>query len=146
MKRVQVPVSEFTSEELELVDVNTSIIEVYKMMKDKGIRHLPVVDGDKAVGIISDRDVRFCSHMDGAAYLTAREIMTPDPIAVSMHSPLGRVAYEMSNRKLGSVLVFDDKGALYGIFTTTDALNALVEIFSETFPLDLDSKEESIFL
>jgi acetoin utilization protein AcuB len=146
MKRVQVPVSEFTSEDLELVDVNTSIIEVYKMMKDKGIRHLPVVDGDKAVGIISDRDVRFCSHMDGAAYLTAREIMTPDPIAVSMHSPLGRVAYEMSNRKLGSVLVFDDKGALYGIFTTTDALNALVEIFSETFPLDLDSKEESIFL
>lgn len=146
MKRVQVPVSEFTSEELELVDVNTSIIEVYKMMKDKGIRHLPVVDGDKAVGIISDRDVRFCSHMDGAAYLTAREIMTPDPIAVSMHSPLGRVAYEMSNRKLGSVLVFDDKGALYGIFTTTDALNALVEIFSETFPLELDSKEESIFL
>ncbi len=146
MKPVQVPVSEFTSEELELVDVNTSIVEVYKLMKERGIRHLPVVDGDKAVGIISDRDVRFCSHMDGAAYLTAKEIMTPDPIAVSMHSPLGRVAYEMSNRKLGSVLVFDDRGALYGIFTTTDALNALVEIFSDTFPLDLESKEESIFL
>lgn len=146
MKKVQVPVSEFTTEDLELVDANTSIIEVYKMMKERGVRHLPVVDGDKAVGIISDRDVRFCSHMDGAAYLTAREIMTPDPVAVSKNTSLGRVAYEMSNRKLGSVLVFDDNGALYGIFTTTDALNALVEIFSETFPLELENTEESIFL
>ncbi|MCO4793244.1 MAG: CBS domain-containing protein [Bacteriovoracaceae bacterium] len=146
MKRVQVPVSEFTTEDLMVVDIDSSIVEIYHMMKEKGIRHLPVVDGDKAVGIISDRDVRFCSHMDGAACLTAREIMSDDPFAVSKNTSLGRVAYEMSNRKVGSVLVFNDNGTLYGIFTTTDALNALVEIFNDAFPLELGELKESIWL
>lgn len=121
MERIQVPVSEFTTEELMVVDVKASIVEVYRQMKENGIRHLPVVEGKKAVGIISDRDVRFCSHLEGAVHFKAEDIMTRDPVAVSKNTPLGRVAYEMSSSKLGSVLVMDDDGSLYGIFTTTDA-------------------------
>lgn len=37
-------------------------------------------------------------------------------------------AYEMSLNKIGSMVVVDDHGEVFGIFTTTDALNALIEI------------------
>jgi acetoin utilization protein AcuB len=41
---------------------------------------------------------------------------------------LGEVALQLSSQKVGSALVLDESGEIYGIFTTTDALNALVEI------------------
>jgi acetoin utilization protein AcuB len=44
---------------------------------------------------------------------------------------MDEVAFEMSSRKIGSVLVTEDD-QLLGIFTVTDALNALIEISSET--------------
>jgi len=42
--------------------------------------------------------------------------------------PLDRVAFTMSDRKIGSVIVNEDDGEFLGIFTVTDALNALIEI------------------
>jgi CBS domain-containing protein len=38
-------------------DKETSVEEAQKLMMEKSIRHLPVVDNNKAVGILSDRDI-----------------------------------------------------------------------------------------
>lgn len=43
-------------------------------------------------------------------------------------TPLDEVAYVMSERKVGSVIVNEDSGEFLGIFTVTDVLNALIEI------------------
>ena len=53
---------------------------------------------------------------------------TADPIAVSADTPLDDVALTLSERKIGSVIVNEKDGTLLGIFTVTDALNALIEI------------------
>jgi acetoin utilization protein AcuB len=58
----------------------------------------------------------------------AADIMATDPVAVTAGTPLDEVAYAMSDRKIGSVIVNEDTGEFLGIFTVTDALNALIEI------------------
>ena len=54
--------------------------------------------------------------------------MATDPVAVLANAPLDEVALLMSERKIGSVIVNGEEGEFRGIFTLTDALNALVEI------------------
>lgn len=49
-------------------------------------------------------------------------------MSVRASTTLDEVAYLMSEKKVGSVIVNDDEGAFVGFFTTTDALNALIEI------------------
>jgi CBS domain-containing protein len=52
--------------------------------------------------------------------------MTPDPFWVSVLSAITEAAWVLARRKLGCALVVED-GRVVGIFTTTDALRALVE-------------------
>jgi len=49
------------------------------------------------------------------------------PLTVRASTPLDEVALAMSEKKVGRLIVNDDEGRFYGIFTATDALNALVE-------------------
>ncbi|HOM14314.1 MAG TPA: CBS domain-containing protein, partial [Rubrivivax sp.] len=52
----------------------------------------------------------------------------PQPLTVNAAAPLDEVAYAMSERKVGSAIVNDENGEFLGIFTATDALNALIEL------------------
>ena len=54
--------------------------------------------------------------------------MAAAPLTVSASTPLDEVAFAMSDMKVGSVIVNDEDGRFLGIFTATDALNALIEI------------------
>jgi CBS domain-containing protein len=58
----------------------------------------------------------------------AEDFMTAAPYCVPAGTPLEEVAFEMSAHKFGSVLVTDEDGNVSGIFTSIDALNALVEV------------------
>jgi CBS domain-containing protein len=58
----------------------------------------------------------------------AADIMSADPFTVVATAPLDEVAYAMSEKKIGSVIVNDEDGQFLGIFTASDALNALIEI------------------
>jgi len=54
--------------------------------------------------------------------------MEHSPYVVESGTPLDQVALEMSNRKIGSAIVRNFDSFNYGIFTSTDALNALIEV------------------
>src|SRR5690606_6620316 len=84
----------------------------------------------EVVGIVSQRDLAVLAglDLDKQVQVRASDLMKPDPVTVRSSDPLDDVAYRMSERKIGSVIVLDDSGAPYGIFTATDALNALIEI------------------
>ncbi|HLU80116.1 MAG TPA: CBS domain-containing protein, partial [Burkholderiaceae bacterium] len=84
---------------------------------------------DQVTGVVSDRDVRLILGLSAAEKLQVQavDIMSPDPIEVPADTPLDDVAFLMADRKVGSVLVTDEAGRLIGIFTITDALNALVD-------------------
>jgi acetoin utilization protein AcuB len=121
-----IPVDEFTSRAPEVVFPETPYAEICEIMRCQDIRHLPVVEGKKVVGIISDRNLKLPS--DIINHLTAKDIMVKNPYSVALSDSLESVAFEMSKHKIGSAVVNDGNGELAGIFTTTDALNALIEV------------------
>jgi len=129
--KITVPVEEFTTPDPITVTEDMPIDDLRRLMERHGVRHLPVVRGGAVTGVISDRDVRLFSGLTAAEKLQLRavDIMAEDPLTVSASTPLDEVAYAMSKNKVGSVIVKDESGQFLGIFTATDALNALIEIF-----------------
>lgn len=116
-------------DELVLATPETSVIEIYQMMQKNRIHHIPVVEKGKAVGIISDRDVKFVSYSDGVTQMTAADIMTPSPYSVSETTQLEEVILTMANKEFNSVLIHNNEGKVTGIFTSKDALKILAKTF-----------------
>lgn len=130
MSRLTLPVEEFTTPNPITVAATSPVEEVADLMKKHGIRHLPVVTGKAVVGIISERDVRVAANLSRKEKMLVRasDVMVAEPVTVSAGASLDDVAFEMSQNKIGSVLVNDENDEFLGIFTVTDALNALIEI------------------
>jgi len=88
-------------------------------MRGNGIRHLVVVDDDRVVGIISERDLaRRSGNRSGA---TVADLMTPDVVSATPATTLRQAANLMRGRTIGCLLVVDGED-LVGIVTTTDVL------------------------
>jgi acetoin utilization protein AcuB len=114
---------------------STSIPDVIKIMDENGFRHMPVINAaEQTVGVITDRDVKAVQSLSFRNELFAKDIMTEDPLAVYSGTSLVDAAYLMSDAKIGSLIVNDDNEKLVGIFTNTDALNALIEILRGDVP------------
>lgn len=130
MAAMQVAVEEYTTPNPITAEENMPIGDVQRLMADHGVRHLPVVRDGRVVGVISDRDVRVVLGLsiEHQQQVRAGDVMAVDPLTVSAATPLDEVAYAMSDRKVGSAIVNDEQGELLGIFTATDALNALIEV------------------
>ncbi len=97
-----------------------------KVMKDLGIRHLPVLKEGKVVGIITERDISFLESFQGVDINKEKidQAMTEDPMMVQTETLLDAVCSEMAEKKIGSVLI-EDNHKLVGIFTWVDALKAM---------------------
>ena len=127
---LKVAVEAFTTPDPVMVPETASLDEMTELMEKHGVRHLPIVRNGDVVGVVSDRDLRVARGLEAQRrnQITARDIMVADPISVLSDTPLDEVAFNMSERKIGSVLVYEESGEYLGIFTVTDALNALIEI------------------
>lgn len=125
-------VEEYTTPNPVTAAEETSVDTLAELMKENGIRHIPIVRGTEVVGIISERDLKVVAGLNfkEKSLVRAADIMARDPVTVEAEASLDEVAFEMSQRKIGSVIVNED-GRLLGIFTVTDALNALIEITRE---------------
>jgi acetoin utilization protein AcuB len=130
MKELSVPVEEFTTPNPITATEDTTVEQMNELMNKYRIRHLPILVDGRVVGIVSDRDLRVALGLDirEREMIRAADIMKPDPVTVNSLEPIRKVAFEMSKFKIGSVLVNDDNDRFLGIFTVTDALNALIEI------------------
>ena len=133
-KLKSVPVDQYTSRCPETVSLQASYKEIVDLMEKNMIRHLPVLDGKKIVGIISERNLNLPSHLADKVKLKAEVIMTADPYIAPPETSLEIVAHTMAERRIGSAIIVSSQGELLGIFTTIDALNALVDIFRGDAP------------
>ncbi len=136
MTHLHVSVEEFTTPNPITASEEDPIDKLSSLMKDNGIRHLPILKDNKVIGIISDRDLRVVSNLNAKQKMKvhAADIMVKDPFTVSSDMTLADVAFEMSKNKIGSVIVNDENDQFLGIFTVTDALNALIEIVRDPEP------------
>jgi acetoin utilization protein AcuB len=106
-----------------------SLTEAHQLMREKKIRHLPVVDDGRLVGLVSQRDLYLLETLKDVdqGTETVEEAMTPEPYTVGPDVPLDDVAVTMAEHRFGSAVVVE-RGAVIGVFTTTDALAALASI------------------
>jgi len=110
------------------IEIDAPLGEARSFMRLKQIRHLPVTERGRLVGIVSDRDIKLILGPDFAypeeSTLTVRDACVCDAYVVEADTALDEVAGTMARRHLGSALVIKT-GKLVGIFTTTDACRAL---------------------
>jgi CBS domain-containing protein len=96
-------------------------------MDEMKVRHLPVREGGKIVGILSDRDLGLLmDNRSSKARLTVEDAMISSVYSVNSDRLVSEVAREMLEHRVGSVLVTGGDGGLIGIFTDSDALRILV--------------------
>ena len=119
------------------VSSHDSVGDVERLMREHGVRHVPVLDDGGIVGIISERDLHRLVHESlpaiDKAHIRARSVMLPDPYVVEVDTRLGRVVKEMADRHIGSAIVVED-GDLAGILSVTDVCRVLGELLEELFP------------
>ncbi|MGD8192295.1 CBS and ACT domain-containing protein [Brevibacillus ginsengisoli] len=126
---------------LVTVTPSTSLQEALALLRGNRIRHLPVVENEKLVGIVSDRDIRdalpssLCEHDDDEIVLLKpiSEIMHRDVISAHPLDFIEDAAATVYDYKVGSLPVVE-AGRLVGIVTESDILNRLVELFGVNKP------------
>lgn len=133
-------------------DVETAI----KLMRDRELPGLPVIDRDRRlVGIVTDSDLvirdeqadlhlpHFLNLMGGVIFLEpmkhfekrlgkafatkVSDLMTADPIAVNPDDPVSRAARLIASKQHNRLPVVDDAGRLAGVVTRVDVLAALID-------------------
>ena len=95
------------------------------VMTMHNIRHLPVLEDNRVVGILSDRDIKLGLYVasrlsEEEPPLTVGEICSKNPYLVDPDECLDVVALHMAQERIGSALIVKDE-QIMGIFTSTDA-------------------------
>ena len=114
----------------------TTLPEANRLMKECGIRRLPVVENGRLVGIITLGDVREASPSNATSLsiyelnylisrLTVGKIMTHDPITITPETSIEAAARLMLEHKIGSLPVVDGTRVV-GIITESDIFRLLV--------------------
>jgi acetoin utilization protein AcuB len=101
----------------------------HKIMREHGLRHLPVLRAGKLVGVLSERDLYFLESISGVDVDidSVSDAMTDDVYTAHPDDTLRDVARTMHLRKYGCTVIMEGD-RLLGIFTATDALGHLAEI------------------
>ena len=119
------------------VETGETATNMERMMDEHAIRHLPVQEKGVVVGIVSERDLHHRVKREAPRAekdrILAREIMVPNPYIVPFRAPLNEVVFEMSRRRIGSVLV-QRKGKLAGILSAMDVCRVFGEYLESMFP------------
>ncbi len=103
-------------------------------MEECHIRHLPVIENNNIVGIVSDRDLQKAAAFRGPGELLVEDVMTRRPYCVKRGANIALVARTMARERIGSAIVLDEKEKIIGIFTTTDGMLLLSEILERRGP------------
>lgn len=131
-------VSDWMTRKLYTVGPDDYLSDAITIMKEKAIKHLPVVKGDKVKGIISDRDIKEYSPSKATTldiyelhYLLAntkvKDLMRAKVITTPPDTPVEEAAMIMLDKNIGCLPVVDN-GCLTGIISDKDIFHALVDI------------------
>lgn len=120
------PIQRFMSQTPVCIASHRTLAEAWSTMQRERIRHLPVLEGGRIVGVLSERDLALLSgpRPERLQDVRIEDAMSGDPYLVEPHVPLRDVISGMRGRRVGSAIVVEH-GKVSGVFTTTDALALL---------------------
>jgi len=134
----QLLVKEIMTKETKSISPDTVLPEAHQAMIMNNIRRLPVVKGDKLMGIVTLSDVQQASPSDATslsvwelnyllAKLTIKEIMTSPVMTICEDDSVNRAANMMLDNKFGGVPVVNSVGRLVGMVTESDIFRMVAE-------------------
>jgi len=117
----------------------STIADASELMRTNKFRRLPVVDGGKLVGLITDRDLREVAPSPATTlsifelnYLLAKmqikDIMQKKVITIQADATVEEAALLLYNHRIGGLIVVDAAGAVIGVITETDIFKCFVDI------------------
>jgi acetoin utilization protein AcuB len=112
--------------------VGTSLKDAAKQMHKHGIRHMPVLEGERLVGILSDRDVLIVSSLDDAGKVVVPEMAVEDcatkhPISCRSDTTIKKVAETLIKHRIDCLPVISGSKRVVGIITSTDIMSILTD-------------------
>lgn len=129
------------STNLVTLSITDELSTAERLFKEHRIRHIPVVRGEKIVGILSYTDLLRISFADAVDdedqsvstvvynMFTIEQVMAKSLISVGSTTSIKDVAYILANNEFHALPVVDD-WKLVGIVTTTDLINYLIDMYS----------------
>ncbi len=120
---------------------SASLQEARRLMRGQNVRQLPVTgEGNKLVGILSDRDIREATLPVGLlpgssekemeemlASTTVEKVMTRKVVTATVNDSLEDAIVLLHDFRVNALPVVDDEGTVAGIITRTDVLKAFIE-------------------
>lgn len=133
----RVPISQIMSTTLITITPEQSLYDLEELFKKHSIRHIPVVEGKKLVGVLSYSDLLRISYADltnngerveAIVYdmFTVPQVMVKVPVTVNSETTIKEVIEILAKQTFHSLPVVDND-ELVGIVTTTDLLNYFLE-------------------
>jgi len=128
---VTVIVRDIMSKDVKVVGADSSVKEVVAAMNKFNIGSIVVVQSERPVGVISERDIlrRVVEPSLAPATLTARQVMTSPVITISETATLDEAARLMAKKNVRKLPVMN-KEKLVGILTFTDIVNRVLTMLS----------------
>jgi acetoin utilization protein AcuB len=131
-------VSNWMTKKVITVSPDDSVTDAIRLMKEKEIKHIPVMKDDKLKGIVSDRDIKKFSPSGATTldvyelhYLFAKtrvkEVMISRVISTTPDTPVEEAAMVMHDREIGCLPVMEG-GRLAGIISDMDIYRVLIDI------------------
>lgn len=131
------PISNLMVKDVVTIQVGQNVSEARKLLSEKGFHHLPVLDGDKLVGVISSLDIVKLTfdayHTDERTMdivldelFTLNKVMKTDLITISYKDTVRRAVNLLSDGKFHSLPVVGENDTLKGIVTSTDLIQYLM--------------------
>jgi acetoin utilization protein AcuB len=132
-------VQHWMSRDVVTVEAETPFLEARLILREKGIRHLPVVDHGKLIGVITDRDLKEAAPSGATGLdvyelnylllrMKVRDLIKKEPITIKPTNSVEKAALLMHDHKIGCLPVVEESGNLIGVITETDLLGVMVEI------------------
>lgn len=120
------------------VDAHASLPEAMAIMSDKGVRHLPVMEAGRLVGVLSHSDLAAAGPSRATTFsageinylldkLKVEKVMTRNPITISPEALLEEAAVLLRDNKIEMLPVVDG-ARLVGVITESAILDAFIEI------------------
>lgn len=122
-------VKEYMKSSVITVDKNTILSEIAKIMTEKNIGSVIVVENGKPVGIITERDIVRAIGKGKKLDTKAEEFMTASLITIKEDSPVTGALALMRQFNIRHLPVVNDKGELTGIISIRDIARAVDDMF-----------------
>ncbi len=115
-------VSQLMTKNVSAADLETTLEEIATMMRDEDAGAIPVLDGEKLVGILTDRDIVLRCIAEGRDPVgtTSEEILTAELVTIRPNDDVDIAARVMSQRQVRRLPVVDESGNLVGMLSLGD--------------------------